>query len=279
MLVHRNPNLAQNDPAELARQMEKVLNFPVLTERLPEGWHFRGAEFCPVGVCQSAHLIYFRIGKPRRTVSVFSLPPAAWPGKHGTGCSEMDPTQHPIAGFATRSGAYFVVGGNRPPMSLSEVATTLGSPQGRHRPGQRRRVRPHEHRQRPLNGFAPRLAGTPSVLALTVRASPGDDRPCKALTAFGQARRAGEGRPFDLPSGRIRLSPMAEENSGPSKPPAPSDGSVKETIESILVAFILAFIFRAFVVEAFVIPTGSMGPTLMGGTCGSSARTAATTST
>jgi signal peptidase I len=42
------------------------------------------------------------------------------------------------------------------------------------------------------------------------------------------------------------------------------EGSVKETIESILVAFILAFIFRAFVVEAFVIPTGSMGPTLMG---------------
>src|SRR5947209_15786464 len=46
--------------------------------------------------------------------------------------------------------------------------------------------------------------------------------------------------------------------------PNHAEGSVKETIESILVAFILAFIFRAFVVEAFVIPTGSMGPTLMG---------------
>jgi signal peptidase I len=42
------------------------------------------------------------------------------------------------------------------------------------------------------------------------------------------------------------------------------ESNVKETIESILVAFILAFVFRAFVVEAFVIPTGSMGPTLMG---------------
>jgi signal peptidase I len=43
------------------------------------------------------------------------------------------------------------------------------------------------------------------------------------------------------------------------------DGTnIKETIESILVAFILAFIFRAFVVEAFVIPTGSMAPTLLG---------------
>ncbi len=40
--------------------------------------------------------------------------------------------------------------------------------------------------------------------------------------------------------------------------------NVKETVESILVAFILAFVFRAFVVEAFVIPTGSMAPTLYG---------------
>jgi signal peptidase I len=40
--------------------------------------------------------------------------------------------------------------------------------------------------------------------------------------------------------------------------------NVKETLESILVAFILAFIFRCFVVEPFVIPTGSMAPTLMG---------------
>jgi signal peptidase I len=42
------------------------------------------------------------------------------------------------------------------------------------------------------------------------------------------------------------------------------ESNIKETIESILVAFILAFIFRAFIVEAFVIPTGSMAPTLLG---------------
>jgi signal peptidase I len=40
--------------------------------------------------------------------------------------------------------------------------------------------------------------------------------------------------------------------------------SLLETLESIVVAFVLAFVFRAFVVEAFVIPTGSMGPTLYG---------------
>jgi len=40
--------------------------------------------------------------------------------------------------------------------------------------------------------------------------------------------------------------------------------SLLETLESILVAFVLAFVFRAFIVEAFVIPTGSMAPTLYG---------------
>ncbi|UCG32601.1 MAG: hypothetical protein JSU68_13165 [Phycisphaerales bacterium] len=40
--------------------------------------------------------------------------------------------------------------------------------------------------------------------------------------------------------------------------------SVKETVESVVVAFILAFVFRAFVIEAFVIPTGSMAATLYG---------------
>ncbi len=41
------------------------------------------------------------------------------------------------------------------------------------------------------------------------------------------------------------------------------DGT-RETIESIVVAFILAFLFRTFSAEAFVIPTGSMAPTLLG---------------
>jgi signal peptidase I len=38
----------------------------------------------------------------------------------------------------------------------------------------------------------------------------------------------------------------------------------RETVESIVVAFVLAFLFRTFEAEAFVIPTGSMAPTLMG---------------
>ena len=46
--------------------------------------------------------------------------------------------------------------------------------------------------------------------------------------------------------------------------PPEQQQATRETIESIVVAFLLAFMFRAFVAEAFVIPTGSMAPTLMG---------------
>jgi len=40
---------------------------------------------------------------------------------------------------------------------------------------------------------------------------------------------------------------------------------VREWVESIVVAFMLAMIIRAFVVQAFKIPTGSMRPTLLEG--------------
>ena len=46
--------------------------------------------------------------------------------------------------------------------------------------------------------------------------------------------------------------------------PAVREDSLKETFESIVIAFILAFVFRAYIVEAFIIPTGSMAPTLLG---------------
>ncbi len=53
--------------------------------------------------------------------------------------------------------------------------------------------------------------------------------------------------------------------------PVSSDGhsgggwhAARETIESIVIAFVLAFLFRTFEAEAFVIPTGSMSPALQG---------------
>jgi signal peptidase I len=63
--------------------------------------------------------------------------------------------------------------------------------------------------------------------------------------------------PSDSPAAKAKTAAASAKQASP-------ESNVKETVESILVAFILAFIFRAFVVEAFVIPTGSMAPTLMG---------------
>jgi len=67
---------------------------------------------------------------------------------------------------------------------------------------------------------------------------------------------------------------MAVENRGAEVPPAArlrtrdvvADPLAfgRETVESIVIAFTLALLFRAFEAEAFVIPTGSMAPALMG---------------
>jgi len=42
------------------------------------------------------------------------------------------------------------------------------------------------------------------------------------------------------------------------------ENSVVDTLQSLIVAFVLAMTFRGFVTEGFVIPTGSMAPTLLG---------------
>ncbi len=66
-----------------------------------------------------------------------------------------------------------------------------------------------------------------------------------------------------------RTGPRSESGSQPAKQQAESSKphswyATRETIESIVVAFVLAFLFRTFQAEAFVIPTGSMSPSLMG---------------
>ena len=66
-------------------------------------------------------------------------------------------------------------------------------------------------------------------------------------------------RPEKDRADRDSSTPAAEAASKPS-----TGESVRETIDSIVVAFILAFMFRTFEAEAFVIPTGSMALTLMG---------------
>ncbi|MCB9838491.1 MAG: signal peptidase I [Phycisphaeraceae bacterium] len=57
-------------------------------------------------------------------------------------------------------------------------------------------------------------------------------------------------------------------NPASAAPPAgkrrQQEESLRETLVSILIAFVLAFVFRSYVIEPFVIPTGSMAPTLLG---------------
>jgi len=57
---------------------------------------------------------------------------------------------------------------------------------------------------------------------------------------------------------------MAHPQNPAARPSKTPFDSAKDTLESIVVAFILAFVFRAFLLEAFVIPTGSMATTLYG---------------
>lgn len=49
-----------------------------------------------------------------------------------------------------------------------------------------------------------------------------------------------------------------------NRPDPPPKEGYRDTVEAVVVAFILALVFRGFQAQAFVIPTGSMAPTLMG---------------
>lgn len=73
-------------------------------------------------------------------------------------------------------------------------------------------------------------------------------------------RRAGDRPPGATGSAAIPPAARVRTRDVVANPLAPG----RETVESIVVAFTLALLFRAFEAEAFVIPTGSMAPALMG---------------
>ncbi|MCA9116417.1 MAG: S26 family signal peptidase, partial [Planctomycetaceae bacterium] len=72
---------------------------------------------------------------------------------------------------------------------------------------------------------------------------------------------AGDGAPATSGAAGTPASPAGDQ---PAEPAGRRQDAFRETVESIVIAFILAFLFRTFEAEAFVIPTGSMAPTLMG---------------
>ena len=60
------------------------------------------------------------------------------------------------------------------------------------------------------------------------------------------------------------LQPAAAPKATTVESPATASEGHRDTVEAIVVAFILALVVRGFEAQAFVIPTGSMAPTLMG---------------
>lgn len=70
--------------------------------------------------------------------------------------------------------------------------------------------------------------------------------------------------PIPSPSASLAPPPPPASSAAGAAPASPAPNHIKETLISIIIAFVLAFVFRQFVIEAFIIPTGSMAPTLMG---------------
>jgi len=89
------------------------------------------------------------------------------------------------------------------------------------------------------------------------------------MAAMKKKPRTPTARPGGNPSGtgggaRKKGDRKARGSDGTSQGGWLSAGALREVVESVVVAFVLAFLFRTFEAEAFVIPTGSMAPTLMG---------------
>jgi len=71
-------------------------------------------------------------------------------------------------------------------------------------------------------------------------------------------------QPKDKPSQKPRRAEPRHQFDDDSADMAGWARTLRETVESVVIAFVLAFLFRTFEAEAFVIPTGSMAPTLQG---------------
>ncbi len=91
----------------------------------------------------------------------------------------------------------------------------------------------------------------------------------RAKEFFRNVRPGGKASPSAKPAPRSRRSVSDKdapksEDSKTKKRHRTLKSESRESMEAVVVAFILAFLFRTFEAEAFVIPTGSMAPTLLG---------------
>ncbi len=85
------------------------------------------------------------------------------------------------------------------------------------------------------------------------------------LPAIGESQNAVTAQSSAATSPTASPAVNAPPRSGSTgRAPAKANPGMRETLETVILALILAFTFRTFCVEAFVIPTGSMAPTLSG---------------
>jgi len=68
----------------------------------------------------------------------------------------------------------------------------------------------------------------------------------------------------DKAKAKKKLTEPVEQNKPEDEKVRGRHNEMRDTIESIIIALVFAFVFRAYSAEAFVIPTGSMAPTLYG---------------
>lgn len=103
--------IPSDDFDEIRRELHEALGFPILSGSMP-GWDFHGASLCLVGKTKSGHLLFAR--KDGQFISLFSLPPqvvdAQGDEQGRIGDYSQMAERHPLAGFHTMAGTYFVVG-------------------------------------------------------------------------------------------------------------------------------------------------------------------------
>ena len=89
--------------------------------------------------------------------------------------------------------------------------------------------------------------------------TPGDSTPGPGPVENAPGAPAATDAPPPGILGQRPVAPKAERHK-----PRQAEGSIKETIISMMISLAMALVAKAYVIEAFVIPTGSMAPTLLG---------------
>lgn len=112
-------------------------------------------------------------------------------------------------------------------------------------------------RDRRSGKVAEPASGVPEWLTAGIEATPCLDR-------CGPGPRREMGNDTMGRSSATLPSPSSGQQFHPAHPRPQNKEGYRDTVEAIVVAFILALVVRGFEAQAFVIPTGSMAPTLMG---------------